>query len=149
MRLRLRCMLWGREGFMNDGFRGSRLARRTLAYADGSTAARVRVSRLAVASLVVAVLGSPCLFGRFLSWVNWFVPGDFNQVGRYGFVHSWLIRGGMIVATVLPVVAIVRIRWSRGTRSGAGVAVAGLLVSLLWWGLISVAAAMWRDFRMD
>ena len=105
----------------------------------------VRTSRLAIASLIVAILGSPCLLGPFSNWINWYVPQGFNQVGRYGFVHFWFIRGAMILATVLPVAAIIRIALSRRTR-GMSIAVIALLISLLWWGLSYARLLMWRGF---
>ncbi len=108
--------------------------------------ADVRTSRLAIASLVVAILGSPCLLGPFSDWINWYGPQQFNQVGRYGFVHFWVIRGAMILATALPVAAIIRIVLSHRTRTGMSIAVIALLVSLLWWGLAYAAYLMWRGF---
>ena len=109
----------------------------------------IRTSRLAIASMVVAILGSPCLLGPFSNWINWYVPGQFNQVGRYGFVHSWFIRGAMILATALPVAAIIRIALSRRARTGMGIAVTALLISLLWWGMAYVAHLMWSGWQRD
>ena len=111
--------------------------------------ANLRASRLATASLVVAILGSPCLLVPFSNWNNWYVPQKFNQVGHHGFVHFWFIRGGMILATALPVAAIIRIWLSRRTRTGISTAVVALLISLLWWCLASAAYFMWSGWRMD
>jgi hypothetical protein len=105
-----------------------------------------RVSRLAIISLVVALLGCPCLLGAFSNWINWYVPGQFRQTSRYGFVHFYFIRGTMILATTLPVAAIIRIGLSRRTRTGIGIAVIALLISLLWWGLAYAMSLMWRGF---
>ncbi|HEV2294141.1 MAG TPA: hypothetical protein VGR35_09805 [Tepidisphaeraceae bacterium] len=109
----------------------------------------VRTSRLAIASLVVAILGSPCLLGPFSDWINWYVPQQFDQVGRYGFVHFWFIRGAMILATALPVAAIIRIALSRRTRTGMTIAITALVISLLWWGMAYVAYLMWSGWRRD
>lgn len=109
----------------------------------------VRTSRLAIASLVVAIFGSPCFLAPFSSWINWYVPQEFNQVGRYGFVHSWFIRGSMILATALSTAAIIRIGLSRRTRTGMSIAIIALLISLLWWGLAYLAYLTLSGWRRD
>src|SRR3954451_24731500 len=91
-----------------------------------------RVSRLAIISLVVAFLGCPCLLGAFSGWINWYVPGQFRQTSRYGFVHFCFVRGTMILASALPVAAIIRIGLSRRTRTGMNIALIALAISLLW-----------------
>jgi hypothetical protein len=110
--------------------------------------AGVRTSRLAITSLVVAILGSPCLLGPFSNWIDWYVPQQFNQVGRYGFVPFWFIRGAMILATALPAAAIIRVALSRRTRSGIWIAVTALLISLLWWGWAYLMYQMWSGLRI-
>ena len=130
---------------MDDADREASQASKPLDYA-ARLPPSVRTSRLAIASLVVAILGSPCLLGPFSNWINWYVPQEFNQVGRYGFVHVWFIRGSMILATALPFAAIIRIALSRGARTGMSIAVTALLISLLWWGLAYAMYLMWRGF---
>jgi hypothetical protein len=132
---------------MDTGDREASRSSRPLEYAARLPPA-VRTSRLAVASLAAAVLGSPCLLGPLSNWLNWHLPQAFGQAGRYGAIHVWAIRGAMVLATALPVLAIVRIGLSRRIRAGAGVAVLALLVSLLWWGLAYLGELMWRGFRM-
>lgn len=109
----------------------------------------IRDSRLAIASLFVAILGSPCLIAPLSDLINWYVPQQFNQVGRYGFIHAWIIRGAMIFATVLPVIAFIRIRLSRGTRTGTSMVVAAFSIALLWWVLTYLLWLAFRDWRRD
>src|SRR4051812_2704467 len=110
----------------------------------GRLPTNVRTSRFAIASLIFAVLGSPCLLVSFSNWINWYVPQQFNQLGQYGFVHFWCIRGAMVLATALPVAAIIRISLSRRTRTGMNIAVVALLISLLWWGMSYAVSLIWR-----
>src|SRR5687768_1368455 len=81
-----------------------------------------RTSRLAMASPIVAVLGSPCLLVPILNYINWYVPQDFNQVGRHGHWQFWTHRGALIAATALAVTALARVYVSAGTRRGLALA---------------------------
>src|SRR5688572_14747615 len=91
-----------------------------------------RTSKLAVLALIVALLSSPCLLVPLSNWINWYVPQDFNQVGRYGYLHFWIRIGAMALATLLSIAAVIHTRASRGRLIGKTVARAALIVSLLW-----------------
>lgn len=106
----------------------------------------VRTSRLAILSLIVAILGCPCLLGAISNWINWYVPAPFNQVGRYGFIHFDFVRGTMILAAVLPVVSAIRILLSNGTRTGLGIALSAVVIAGVWWGLTAMMDLAWRGF---
>jgi hypothetical protein len=80
----------------------------------------VRVSRLAVASLVVAVAASPCVMSQVM-------PG--RGATPYLFAPA-------AVSIAVPIVALVRIGRSRGTRTGMAWAVVALVLSVIGWGLI-------------
>lgn len=97
-----------------------------------------RTSKLAVIALLVALLSSPCLLVPLSNWINWYVPQDFNQVGRYGFLHFWVRTAAMALGTLLSTAAVIRIRASRGRLLGKTVARAALVISLLWWALLAL-----------
>jgi hypothetical protein len=105
----------------------------------GRPAPGVRTSRLAAASLVVAVLCAPCLLAPLLHWLTWEAPQPVKEIFWRWPLATLFMRGSMILATALPVAAIVRIKRSKGARGGMSLAVAGLLVSILWWGLLLLA----------
>jgi hypothetical protein len=94
-----------------------------------------RTSKLAIVSLVTAVLGSPCLLGPLSDWINWYVPQSFRQTGIHGYVHRWFVFGAMILSTALSLTAVIRICRSRGALLGDRAAWAALILSLLWWSL--------------
>jgi hypothetical protein len=87
--------------------------------------------------------------GPLTGWLNKHLPLPFNQTGRYGFVQSLFMRGALLLATALPVAALIRIGLSRRTRTGMGIAVLAFLISLLWWLLVYMAYSMWSRMRMD
>ena len=89
----------------------------TLMYARG-VPDDARVSWLAIASLPVAVLASPCVL---------------SQVRGLNQVWAFLVVG-MVIAIALPIVALIRIHRSRGTRTGIAWAVVALLISVVGWG---------------
>jgi len=80
----------------------------------------VRVSRLAIASLVLAVAASPCVMSQVM-------PG--RDATPYLFVPA-------LLSIAVPVVALVRIGRSRGGRTGTAWAVSALAISVVGWGLI-------------
>jgi len=77
-----------------------------------------RVSWLAVFSLGATILGSPCVLSQ-VRVLNQFLP---------------MYAAAAAITIAWPIVALVRIRRSRGTRTGAGWAIVALVVSLLGWG---------------
>jgi len=87
-------------------------------------------SLLAIVSLIVAVMGSPCLTSQ--------IPGISGNTG---------VAIGMIIATLLPIAALVRIHFSRVTLRGTGLAVAGLLLALAWWVTGALFAWMFKGFH--
>src|SRR4051812_1249877 len=88
-----------------------------------------RYSWLAIVSLIVAVLASPCLVA---------------QLGIFGEVEIYI---AMIIATILPVAAIVKIRMSNGTRKGTTMAVVALLIAMMWWGLAVLGHWIFRGWH--
>jgi hypothetical protein len=95
-----------------------------------------RISRLALAAPIVAILGSPCLVVPLMGWINMHIPQQFRQPGQGGWWQFWVHREAMIFATVLPVAAIIRICLSRRTRTGIFPSITALVISCLWWGLL-------------
>lgn len=87
-----------------------------------------RTSKLAIVALAVSILACPQLFV--------FLNKRFDQFARHDGLHVRL--AAMSVATALAVIAIVRVRLSRGALLGAGMAWAGLAISLLWWSLMAL-----------
>lgn len=107
----------------------------TLEYGGATTGARM--SRLAIAAVIVAVLGSPFVLIPLLGWI------DANGWEIAGIRLTWpvrraIVKGGMLAATVAPVVGIVHVAWSRGKRRGMNVAVVALIISLIWWASVGV-----------
>ena len=119
-----------------------------LSYASPAPPA-LRTSRLAIASVVCAVLGSPCVAGSFLNWLNQHAPTVLGHLGGYHAWRTWTKNWLLIIVTLLPLAAVLRITLSRGRLKGVGIACVGFLISLLWWGLILYAWWIMRDFRMD
>ena len=83
------------------------------------SAGRARVSRLAMASLVVAVAASPCVMSQLM-------PG--RDATSYLVVPA-------AVSILVPIVALIRIHRARGTRTGTAWAVCALAIALIGWGL--------------
>jgi len=107
-----------------------------------------RTSRLAIASVVCAVLGSPCVAGSLLNWLNQHAPTVLGHLGGYHTWRTWTKNWLLIIVTLLPLAAVLRITLSRGRLKGVGIACVGFLISLLWWGLILYVWWIMRDFRM-
>jgi len=126
----------------------SKTASQPLNYAARMPAV-TRTSRLAIASLVVALLSCPCLLGPFSKWVNAYAPAQLRNTTRCEAAHFWFIRSAMILATALPLAAILRILRSRRTRTGYSLSLVALLIALVWWGLAFVAYTMLSHWRMD
>ena len=80
----------------------------------------VRVSRLAIASLVLAVAASPCVMSQVM-------PG--RDATPYLFAPA-------LVSIAVPIVALIRIGRSRGGRTGTAWAVSALAISVVGWGLV-------------
>jgi hypothetical protein len=95
-----------------------------------------RKSKLAVVALAASILACPQLFV--------FLGKRFDQFAR---VDSLRLRlAAMSVATALATVALLRVRLSRGTLLGAGMASAGLAISLLWWLLMALVFLMFMSW---
>ena len=99
-----------------------------------------RTSRLTIAAMIVSFFSCP-----------WFWAAATDHVRPRGLPDSVVYAGMyavMAVATGLAVVALVRVRRSRGRLRGAGIAGFALAVSLLWWtclGAVFAAVSMWAS----
>jgi hypothetical protein len=86
-----------------------------------------------VAALVVSIVGSPWVVRPLLLAIHrLYPPPSLIAVG----VSVRLLCAATVVVVVLPIVAIVRIALSRGTRTGIRLALIGLAITVLSWALV-------------
>ena len=106
-------------------------------------------STLAVVSLVLAIISCPFCFvpvllipiNRIVNDLTWrYVAGARNNGDRMGAWVPFVLFGLMGIATLLPIVAIVQSLRRRGSRGGIIIAVIALVIALLWWPLLYMAA---------
>jgi hypothetical protein len=108
----------------------------TLSYAAG-VPEQPRLSRLAIASLVVAIVLSPCVLGPILS-------ASEPLLRRHGLEVSLRLRLlTSMVASALSIAAMIRVRLSNRTRTGVAVAGWAFAISLLWWALLGFLFLAW------
>ena len=79
-----------------------------------------RISKLAIVSLIVGIVGSPCIYGPLL------------PKSKYIFISLSLIP---MTGVVLSTIALLRIPGPYGQRRGAALAWWGFALSLIWFGL--------------
>jgi hypothetical protein len=96
-----------------------------------------RVSSAAVASLALALITSPWVLSPIMYGIEPFLrPFGFRLDPSLAFL-------GSAVASALAVAALLRIRLSRGTRTGKRLAIWGLVISLSWWALLLAIFLAW------
>lgn len=79
--------------------------------------------------MVVAFLGVPCIpciIGVLLELLD----------KPYGVWQVPALEASASVATIMPLIAVIRIGLSRGQLSGLLYGVFGLIASACWWGLL-------------
>jgi hypothetical protein len=123
-------------------------SRRPLPYATPVRPAS-RTSNLAVASLLLAILGSPCVALPLATTLRRMIPQGVLYGGWFVNVRFLSGRGWVLTVTALPIAAIVRIAFSRGTRTGIPLALVGLAFAALWWVLLLWVWWTWRNWHMD
>jgi hypothetical protein len=117
----------------------------TLPYADGD-APPPRISRLAVASIPAGILSNPCILSAALGPVVNHLPQSLIDRGVYAWLVSWGVLTLMAATTAMPIAALIRVHRSRGRRTGMGLAVTGLTLSLLSWLLVLLISLTWRGW---
>src|SRR6266550_241336 len=100
--------------------RMSKARDRTLSYATASRPPP-RVSKLAVASPIVAVFASPCLLVPLLS----------DLLGQ-----DRLLFAAVLVATAVSIAGFIRVRLSRGNRTGLSLCLIGFAITAVWWAIL-------------
>jgi hypothetical protein len=112
---------------------------------DSGVASRPRVSRLAIAALPAAILCCPCLVGALVQPIITNPPRALVDTGVYPWVLRWGGVTMMLALTAVPLAAVVRVWISQGRRSGMGLAVAALSLTLLWWLLLLLPMLIYPD----
>jgi hypothetical protein len=106
-----------------------------------------RESRLAALAAVLALASCPCLVGPVLGYVNNRVPIERWRVGGMP-VQGLILVGIMLFAPALAGISALRIRRSRGTRTGMFLAISALVISTLWWVLSCASSLLVRNMSL-
>lgn len=103
-----------------------------------------RVSKLAVTSIVVALMSCPFVLIRLLSAINQRV-NELDRSISFKNINDpapwfWpVFFGAQVFAVLLPAIALCRI-WTTGSRkTGSELAVIAPIIMLIWWGLLLAA----------
>jgi hypothetical protein len=92
-----------------------------------------QISGLAIVSLALAILGSPCVTAPLLGALRRY--GPYLLVSPRSVWWTYCKNGPLVLITLLPLVAIARIRLSRPRLTGIRIALVALAIAELWWGL--------------
>lgn len=105
-----------------------------LSYA-GPVSTPAPLSRLSLASIILAALSCPCVLTPLLVRIGYLADGPW-----------WIVQLVLLIAaTALAIAAVVRVRRSAGARRGFALAVVALGLSVLWWCLLAVAFWMMKS----
>jgi hypothetical protein len=91
---------------------------------------RRRVSKLAISSLVLAVLTSPCLLGPLDEVLDGRLPSVLEAL--------WFLALLWTLVLVLAIIAMMRISRFKETKAGIRIAVVAIVISLFWVTLMSL-----------
>src|SRR3954469_11077051 len=89
-----------------------------------------QTSGLAIVSLALAILGSPCVTAPLLGALRRY--GPYLLVSPRSVWWTYCKHGPLVLITLLPLVAIARIRLSRPRLTGVRIALVALAIAELW-----------------
>jgi hypothetical protein len=99
-----------------------------------------RASRLAIPALVLSVLASPCVAGSIMAPIDESAFAPLYDMTGVRLRGHWFWIAGMGVSLALSLAVVIRTYRSAGPRTGKGMAVAALVISILDIVLAAVAA---------